>query len=155
MRAALNNDSNQFVKGLVVNATRVEELRQRYAHLSEDDLNTIIVKSVQHPDDLTPEAHAALKSLLAERQIDVARVLLDHASGEQADHRLAHEKFTIARSKSKRRTRVVGNVIGIAGLLIAGVVAIPSVLTGHLGGIVASIATALCSLWFLFRYQGD
>ena len=138
-----------------MSTAEIEELRQRYAHLLEDDLNELIVKSVRHPDHLTQEAHAALKSVLAERQIDVTRVLRGEASRKQTDYRLVQEKLAVARTKSKRRTRIVGKVIGVAGLLTAGIVAVPSLSSGHLGGIVASIATAVCSLWFIFRYEGD
>lgn len=133
----------------------VNSFLAHYRVLSEHELGELIERLAVQPATFTEEAKVALRQVIKERDISAAEVVSARTEGRAEDRRLVAEKTAVAAKRSKAGTRVLGKVLGILGVLTASVIAIPSASAGHVGGLVTAFLTALCSLWLIFKYQGD
>lgn len=129
--------------------------RATYAAMDEEELATLSERAARQPEQLTEVAREALRQIIAERGIQVAALLRQQAKSEAADRYIASEKHAAAAAKKKIRSRVLGKVLGLAGLATSAVILISSIKQMHAGGGIAALATAGCSLWLLLRYKGD
>lgn len=138
-----------------MSAPTVAYFRERYSVMQDGELVELLESANKQPDQLMAEAHEALKQVIAERRVDVAAVLRDRANTQLAD--LQRERMQRAQAAyiGKRRSRTLGKVMGLLGIVTSVIVLVASVFQGHAGGLFASVATAGCSVWLLFYYKGD
>ena len=133
----------------------VAYFRARYSAMDAEELATMYRRAQRQPEQLTDEAHEALRYVVEDRGLDVNEVLREKAKAHLGDLARETEMDKLMAAREKRQSRVLGKVLGLSGVAIAIVVLIQSLLQGHAGGVAAAVATAVCSLWLVLRYRGD
>lgn len=128
---------------------------QRYQQMDDEEIAVFFARNLFNPDSITEEARIALNQVIAHRNIDVSGALARRRVAEHQDRIVAGAKLVNSKARSKRVTTGVGKVIGWVGILGAGMVLTLSVQQNHIGGIIASFTTVLCSAWLAFLYKGD
>lgn len=132
-----------------------EYFRERYSAMEEEELAELCAKAARRPEDLTEPAKEALRAVVQERRLDITALLLERAREQEADQRLAAAKQAAVADRRTVQSRALGKLMGGLGICTALAVFVASVAQSHLGGIVAAIATAGCSAWYLFLYKRD
>lgn len=128
---------------------------QRYQQMDDEEVAVLFARGLSNPDSLTDEARTALSQVISRRKIDVSATLEKRKFADHQDRVVASGKLANSQARNKKVTTGVGKVLGWIGMLGAGVVLIPSIQQNHIGGILASLATAVCSAWLAFRYNGE
>lgn len=138
-----------------MNSPESSYFEQRYQQMDDEEIAVLFARSLSKPDSLTEEARTALSQVISRRKIDVSATLKRRKIAEHQDRIVASGKLANSQARSKKVTTGVGKVLGWVGMLGGGVVLIPSLQQNHIGGILAGLATAVCSAWLAFRYNGD
>lgn len=137
-----------------MNHDEVASLRDQYSRLTEEELSEIIEKVAVSPDSFTESARIALKQVISERGVTIEAVLRERREGRRKDAALLDQRQAASARRRKTTTRIVGRVIGALALPAGAIIAVQSLWIGHIGGLIAAVATVVCSLWLLLFYKG-
>jgi len=127
----------------------------RYLNMDKEAL-TELLYGVKHGSvQLTEEAQTALYEALKTRNTTVESLLNEHENNlrvEKANSELIRSK----RSARARKTDIIlGRVLGYIGIPSSIAIFYQSIVSKHIGGLVASLAFFGTAIWLAFFNKGD
>lgn len=127
----------------------VETHRARYRAMGDEPFATLVEDWFNDSSSFTPEAVEAIQLAMQDRETSVVEIAKERVRQAGETRVIAAERQV----KTDKRLSREGGWMGIAGLIVTPVIAVPSAMQGHLGGLITAAACGFCSIWLIVRWR--